>query len=170
MIDTKQYDPYSPKAIDEIVGNTETWKMLEKLINENKASHLILTGPAGCGKSLFLKLILSAFPTLFIDCTANSGLRDVRDNIRIFARGNRSPNGNLRWSRSCINNIFNGEDKCYYENGVLHISTTVLNNEYDGEYIFYHDDGQICGIIMFKNGKIVDGEYKKFYKNEIRAK
>ena len=97
MIDTTQYDPYSPKSVDEIVGNTETWKMLKELITENKASHLILTGPAGCGKSLFLKLVLSAFPTLFIDCTANSGLRDVRDSIRIFARGSRTNDGKLRW-------------------------------------------------------------------------
>lgn len=97
MIDTSQYDPYSPKSVDEIVGNTDTWKMLKELINENKASHLVLTGPAGCGKSLFLRLALSAFPTLFIDCTANSGLRDVRDNVRIFARGSRTNDGKLRW-------------------------------------------------------------------------
>jgi replication factor C small subunit len=32
-----------------------------------------------------------------IDCTANSGLRDVRDNIRGFARGSRTNKGDLRW-------------------------------------------------------------------------
>lgn len=97
MIDSSCYDPASPKAIEEIVGNSDAWKEFAKLIRTNSASHTILVGPAGCGKSLFLRLALSGFLTLSIDCTANFGLRDVRDSIRIFARGSRSPGGNLRW-------------------------------------------------------------------------
>ena len=37
------------------------------------------------------------------------------------------PNGNLRWSRSCINNIFNGEYKLYYDNGEL-IRSSIFEN------------------------------------------
>ena len=32
-----------------------------------------------------------------IDCTANSGLRSVRDSIRNFARGSRTTGGHMRW-------------------------------------------------------------------------
>jgi hypothetical protein len=32
-----------------------------------------------------------------IDCTANSGLRSVRDSIRNFARGSKTADGQLRW-------------------------------------------------------------------------
>ena len=97
MIDSVKYDPHSPKTIDEIVGNTDTIKETADLIRTNKASHIVLVGPTGCGKSLFLRLALSGFLTLFIDCTANAGLRDVRDNIRIFARGSKTNDGRLRW-------------------------------------------------------------------------
>lgn len=97
MIDSGKYDPHSPKTIDEIVGNTDTIKETAELIRTNKASHIVLVGPTGCGKSLFLRLALSGFLTLVIDCTANAGLRDVRDNIRIFARGSKTNDGRLRW-------------------------------------------------------------------------
>lgn len=96
MLDSNKWDPLSPKRIDDIVGNTELWKELSVSMKENKCSNLILVGPPGCGKSLFLKLALSEFLTLVIDCTANFGLRDVRENIRHFARGGRQ-RGNLRW-------------------------------------------------------------------------
>lgn len=97
MLDSPKYDPLSPKSVNDIVGNTETWKSLYDLIQSNKASHTILVGPPGCGKSLFLRIALSGFQTLFIDCTANFGLRDVRESIRTFARGGLLPDGRLRW-------------------------------------------------------------------------
>lgn len=97
MLDSTTYDPHRPKAIHELVGNTDTWTTLAKDIGENKTSHLVLVGPTGCGKSIFLRLALAEFLTLTIDCTANVGLRDTRDSIRTFGRGGKTPNGNLRW-------------------------------------------------------------------------
>jgi hypothetical protein len=97
MIDTAKYDPHSPKKINDIVGNNAVLAAYHELIQTNKASHTILVGPAGCGKSLFLRIALSGFQTLVIDCTANFGLRDVRESIRTFARGGLSPDGKLRW-------------------------------------------------------------------------
>ena len=97
MLDSLKYDPLSPKRIDEIVGNTERWKSLYTLISNNTSSNIILAGPAGCGKSLFLRLALTGFTTLVIDCTANFGLRDVRDSIRTFARGLCTAGGRMRW-------------------------------------------------------------------------
>lgn len=97
MLDTALYDPYSPKTIKDIVGNTDVWESTYKLIRANAASHIVLVGPAGSGKSLFLRIALSGFQTLIVNCTANFGLRDVRDSIRMFSRGGRSVHGNLRW-------------------------------------------------------------------------
>jgi len=97
MLDSWTYDPHTPKSIGDIVGNTDIIQSTAKLIQENKASHLILVGPPGCGKSLFLRIILRSMPKLTIDCTANSGLRSVRDNIRNFARSSKTAEGHLRW-------------------------------------------------------------------------
>jgi len=97
MLDSWIYDPQSPKTIDDIVGNHDVIRATADLIRENKASHLILVGPQGCGKSLFLRIALADMPKLKIDCTANSGLRSVRDNIRNFARGSKTMDGKLRW-------------------------------------------------------------------------
>jgi len=97
MLDSWIYDPQSPKTIDDIVGNHDVIRATAELIRENKASHLILVGPQGCGKSLFLRIALTDMPKLKIDCTANSGLRSVRDNIRNFARGSKTMDGKLRW-------------------------------------------------------------------------
>ena len=97
MLDSAKYDPHVPKKIEDLIGNNELWANLKKQICEGTASHIVLDGPPGCGKSLFLRLVLSGFHTLRIDCTANSGLRDVRDMLHNFARGSRSPDGRHRW-------------------------------------------------------------------------
>lgn len=97
MLDTTQFDPLTPKKLEDIVANNETWSETATLIKENRSSHIVLIGPAGCGKSLFLRIALANFQTLVIDCTANFGLRDNRDMIRLFARGSRNKDGNMRW-------------------------------------------------------------------------
>lgn len=97
MLDSAKYDPHSPKKVEDLVGNNELWATLKKQISDGTASHIVLDGPPGCGKSLFLRLLLSGFHTLRIDCTANSGLRDVREMLHNFARGSRSPDGRHRW-------------------------------------------------------------------------
>lgn len=100
MLDVLQYDPHTPKTLKDIVGNGGTWKQLYEQIDRNECPHLILCGPAGSGKSLFLKIMLELdrrFPLLKIDCTANSGLRDLRDSIRGFARGSRTVKNDFRW-------------------------------------------------------------------------
>lgn len=97
MLDIPQYDPHTPKHLRDIVGNREVWETLAANIRANTCPHIVLTGPMGCGKSLFAHLVLQGHPILTIDCTANSGLRDVRDNIRGFARGSRTNKGDFRW-------------------------------------------------------------------------
>ncbi len=100
MLDELQYDPHTPKTVADIVGNTEIWERLAKQIREDTVPHIILGGPAGCGKSIFLHIVLELEckrPVLKIDCTANPGLRDLRDAIRGFSRGSRTNDGHFRW-------------------------------------------------------------------------
>jgi hypothetical protein len=97
MIDQPKYDPHAPRGVADLVGNTATWTRLSTAIGEDKASNLVLVGPAGCGKSAFLHFALDGRRSLRIECTANSGLRDVRDSIHLFACGARLPDGQLRW-------------------------------------------------------------------------
>ena len=97
MLDTPEYDPASPKTILELVGNTPVWTNLADQIRTNTAPHLLLCGPAGCGKSIFLRVVLEGRQVLRIDCTANAGLRDSRDSIRAFAKGGRTATGHFRW-------------------------------------------------------------------------
>ncbi len=98
MLDSTLYDPFSPKSIEEIVGNSDVWKQLTTLIQTECAPHILLNGPHGIGKSLFLKLVFgNTRPILKIDCTANSGLRDNRDSIRGFAKGGKTATGQFRW-------------------------------------------------------------------------
>jgi DNA polymerase III delta prime subunit len=65
-------------------------------IQAQTTGHLVCVGPAGCGKSLFFRIALKGHLVLHIDCTANSGLRDTRDLIRVFARGSKAST-QLRW-------------------------------------------------------------------------
>jgi replication-associated recombination protein RarA len=97
MLDSTLYDPHSPKCVDDIVGNGESWKSLAGAITADKSANLILVGPSGCGKSLFLRFALAGRRVLNIECTANSGLRDVRDSIHFFACGAKTAGDHLRW-------------------------------------------------------------------------
>lgn len=97
MIDNPKFDLYAPRCLSDIVGNNDTWAKLYSSITSDTASNLIIVGPPGCGKSLFLRFALAGRRVLNIECTANSGLRDVRDSIHIFACGAKSCGSQLRW-------------------------------------------------------------------------
>jgi len=96
MLDSRIYDPMSPTAVGDIVGNADLWRDLYRQIKDQTTGHLLCVGPAGCGKSLFFRIALSGYKVLSIDCTANGGLRDMRDPIRTFTRGSKAA-AELRW-------------------------------------------------------------------------
>jgi len=98
-MDSKIYDPYSPKKISDIVGNTELWQSIATKIENRNCPHLIICGPSGVGKSTFVRncLINNSYNVMIYNCIADSGLRDVRDSIRSFARGSIDSNKNHRW-------------------------------------------------------------------------
>jgi hypothetical protein len=100
MLDQMKWDPHSPKRVEDIVGNQDVWRPLAENVRNNSCPHIVLCGPQGCGKSMFIKLLLEhekKCPVVYIECTANSGLRDLRDLIRGFARGSRTGKGDYRW-------------------------------------------------------------------------
>jgi hypothetical protein len=97
MLDTPAYDVDRPATLADLVGNTETWARTAAAIAAGTAGHMVLVGPAGCGKSAFLRLALAGQTQMTVECTANAGLRDVRDTLRTFARGTRAPDGRYRW-------------------------------------------------------------------------
>ena len=96
MLDSALYDPMTPTKVGDIVGNAELWGPLYTQIQAQTTGHLVCVGPPGCGKSLFFRIALAGHQVLTIDCTANSGLRDVRDTLRVFARGSKAAS-KLRW-------------------------------------------------------------------------
>jgi replication-associated recombination protein RarA len=97
MIDQPRFDPDAPRSVDDLVGNDSAWKPLHDAITADRAANIILVGPPGCGKSLFLRFALAGRRVLNIECTANSGLRDVRDSIHFFACGAKTAGDHLRW-------------------------------------------------------------------------
>lgn len=100
MLDIPHFDPNSPKRVEDIVGNKRVWNDLAGQVRTNKCPHIVLCGPSGCGKSLFVRIVMECEmfrPVLTINCTANSGLRDLRDSVRGFARGSRTGRGDFRW-------------------------------------------------------------------------
>jgi len=98
-MDSPNIDPYYPKIVDDIVGNSETWKTIENKIVSKTSPHLIICGQPGIGKSAFIRtcLLNRNFKVYIHNCIADSGLRDVRDTIRSFARGGLDGNKNYRW-------------------------------------------------------------------------
>lgn len=98
-MDSKLIDPHHPVSTKDIIGNSEIWQLISTKIKARICPHLIICGPAGVGKTTFVRtMLLSSGYTVFThNCIADSGLRDVRDSIRSFARGNLDTNKNHRW-------------------------------------------------------------------------
>ena len=76
-------EKYRPKSLDEMVLNPNTKKELEKL-SRNKKS-FILYGPAGCGKTCFVNILLSDPDAdhLKID-VSNQTMDYLRNNLRRY--------------------------------------------------------------------------------------
>jgi len=98
-MDSVAFDIYRPKTIRDIIGNSQIWQDISKKIENHVCPHLIVCGPAGTGKSTFMRtwLINGGYTVLTHNCIADSGLRDVRDSIRSFARGGIDGMGRHRW-------------------------------------------------------------------------
>lgn len=103
-MDTPTVDPHHPSRIAEMAGASD-WRRLETLLQKPDAPHIILSGPAGVGKSCAVRLALRT-PTasakssisLWHRCTTQDPtLRsESRDRIKNVARRTVEP-GHIRW-------------------------------------------------------------------------
>ena len=98
-MDTIKQDPNTPQSIQDIVGNSDIWSDIARKIDSKQCPHTIICGPSGTGKSTFIRnaIIKKGYTYMTHNCIADSGLRDVRDAIRSFARGGVDGRGHHRW-------------------------------------------------------------------------
>lgn len=98
-MDTKKIDPNTPNSIKDIVGNSDIWSEIAGKIDSKTCPHTIICGPSGTGKSSFIRTAImeKGYMYMIHNCIADSGLRDVRDAIRSFARGGVDGRGHHRW-------------------------------------------------------------------------
>lgn len=95
-MDTKEHDPHSPKSLEDMAGAAE-WAPLVALMKSPSPPHLVVSGPAGIGKSLVTKLALNASIALWLRCSQDPTLKvDNRDRIKSTAR-RRVQDGAVHW-------------------------------------------------------------------------
>lgn len=94
-MDTVEYDPHRPLSLSDMAG-AEEWAPLQTLITKAEKPHILLTGPAGTGKSCALRLLLGPSISFWLQCSQDPTLRDHRDRIKLAAR-RRVPDGSIHW-------------------------------------------------------------------------
>ncbi len=93
-MDTPDGDPRRPRRLDDMAG-AAGWLRLRDLMHRTGPPHIILAGPAGCGKSCALRLTLGT-PALWMRCSQDPTLRDSREKIKAIAR-RRVEAGEVAW-------------------------------------------------------------------------
>ena len=116
-------DKYKPRTIDDIIGNSNKIKLIEKWMKEfsdpDSKKILLLTGPPGIGKTSLANLILKKYGYNVIEFNASSlrgpkNIREVFDNILEyrsvidFFSGGKNPTGVIMDE---IDTLCNGGDK-----------------------------------------------------------
>lgn len=71
-------------------------------------------------------------------------------------------NGNIKETAIYENDLLNGENLQYHENGKPYVISNYTNDKLDGEYKYYNDKGALIQKKYFKDGKL-DGVYKSFF-------
>jgi len=94
-MDTAEHDPHRPLHLHDMAG-AEEWRTLQMLITKAEKPHILLTGPAGTGKSCALRLLLGSAISFWLQCSQDPTLRDHRDRIKLAAR-RRVPDGSVHW-------------------------------------------------------------------------
>ncbi|KAM0680058.1 hypothetical protein GINT2_001587 [Glugoides intestinalis] len=79
-------DKYSPKTIDDILGNREVIDTLKTL--KGDFPHLLFTGPPGTGKTTISHLIKTDFDTLELNASDERGIETVRTLLKGFCHKN----------------------------------------------------------------------------------
>lgn len=94
-MDTADTDPHHPRVLEEMAGALD-WARLQQQVRRPDPPHIVLTGPAGIGKSCALRLALGSAITIWLRCSQDPTLRDNRDRIKAAAR-RRVEVGQISW-------------------------------------------------------------------------
>ena len=84
-MDTPTVDPRQPTTLEGMAGGS-AWARLRDLTDRPNPPHLIVSGPAGIGKSGALRLALGDTISLWLRCSQDPTLRDNRERIKSSAR------------------------------------------------------------------------------------
>jgi hypothetical protein len=94
-MDTAAADPHAPKQISAMAGSGD-WSRLATLLTKPDPPNVILTGPAGIGKSCALRLALGSTITVWLRASQDPTLRENRERIKAAAR-RRVEAGTVNW-------------------------------------------------------------------------
>ena len=80
-------EKYRPDTLEGYIGNEFFVEKLNQWIGDNDIPHLLLTGPAGTGKTTAAKLIVNNINCdfIYINCSDENGVDTIRDKIKSFA-------------------------------------------------------------------------------------
>jgi DNA polymerase III delta prime subunit len=79
-------EKYRPDTLEGYIGNEDFKSSLNQWIESNDIPHLLLTGPAGTGKTTAAKLIVNNINCdhLYINCSDENGIDTIRDKVKSF--------------------------------------------------------------------------------------
>ncbi len=80
---------YEPKRYDGIVGNDDVVYEIKTLMTKQTIPNILLYGPEGVGKTVLVKCMFGGREKcdyMYYDSVADHSLRNVRDNIKMFAK------------------------------------------------------------------------------------
>ena len=82
-------EKYRPKSLDTYIGNKGMKEAVAKFISSGDVPHLMLSGPAGTGKTTIAKIISNMIECdcLYINASDENSVDTVRNKIKNFAAG-----------------------------------------------------------------------------------
>lgn len=79
-------EKYRPDTLEGYIGNEDFKSSLQQWIDTNDIPHLLLSGPAGTGKTTAAKLIVNNINCdfIYINCSDENGVDTIRDKVKSF--------------------------------------------------------------------------------------